>query len=135
MSVDRGSSLFCTVTPLWQSFHLPLSSGRPPPRLSKAIPSIQGRAGSLLHSGSLISLPVYSTEKRIIFLCHDRSVSLIYHLLPCLRLLLKSVLFCLKSVCFFNHALPAKMGLETPAASPWTLQSCNGLLFPEWPCI
>lgn len=44
-------------------------------------------------AGNQISLPVCSTEKHIIFLCRDRNVFLIYHPLPYLGLLLKSVLF------------------------------------------
>lgn len=96
----------CTVTPLWRSFHLPLSSGRPPPWLREAIPSIQGRAGSLLHSGGQIRLPVDSSEKHIIFLCHDQNVSVIYHPLPGLGLLLKSVLFrVLQYLAFFLTVL------------------------------
>lgn len=49
-------------------------------------------------AGSQISLPVCSTEKHIIFLCRDRNVFLIYHLL-CLGLLLDSVLFLFLKIC------------------------------------
>lgn len=77
-----GAACRCTVPRRWQFFHLLLSSGCPPRWLSKASPSIQGQSGRLLPSPRQLSLPGCSTEMHIIFLCHDRKVSLIYHPLP-----------------------------------------------------
>lgn len=50
----------------------------------------------------------------MIFPCRDRNVFLIYHPLPCLGLLLKSVLFLFKNMfAFFNHVLPAIIEPQT----------------------
>lgn len=85
-------------------------------------------------AGSQISLPVCSTEKHVIFLCRDRNMFLIYHHLPCLGLLLKSVLFLFKNMfAFFNHVLLAIIELQTCTASlvdfPKQI-SCTWVLIP-----
>lgn len=90
---DRG----CQHTCLFRHCHLlavlPPSSVLQMPSLPVLSLAEQSHPLSSGRTESQISLPVCSTEKHIIFLCRDRNVVLIYHPLPCLGLLLESVLF------------------------------------------